>query len=363
MKGRLGIGLLVLMAVAVGAYAAYAGEGPVQLTLEEAIRRGLAASIAVQRAELNVQFLELEYRQAEVNARATVTPLQLAEAKQAYENALYEANLQKVRAALTVESAYYAVLKAQYTVELRTNALDRALQQVDIAQRRHALGQITDVQLREAEQHLLEAQFALMQAENDLRLVRLQFGQLIGLPDTEWVLTEDVPFEEEEIDLDAAVATARERRFEVIRAKQEVADAEQAVRLADNSYTPRIELERAKIRLAQAELALQQTLNQVMGEVWEAVMRLNEAALRANLAQSRLDLAHANLALAELRYQNGLNTLLDVLAAEAELAEAEVESVAAVYDYNVAKAQYLSAIGMGFERWPGLLGGTTEGAQ
>ena len=115
--------------------------------------------------------------------------------------------------------------------------------------------------------------------------------------------------------------------------------------------------------MGQAELALAQAYQQVRGEVLEAVMRLEEAGIRSELAASRLELAASNLTLAELRYHNGLNTLLDVLEAEAELAEAEVEAVTAAYDYNVARAQYLSSIGLGFERWPDLLGPSVEGVE
>lgn len=331
-----------------------------QLTLEDAIRRGLESSIAMQRAQLEAELLELEYRQAQVNARATVTPLQLEEAKQAYENALYMVSLQRVQTALSVEAAYYSVLKAERTVDLRASALDRAAQQVEVAAMRHSMGQITDVQLAEAEQRLMAAELAYKQALNAQLLARLRLNQLIGAGDEVFVLTDDVVFEPEPVNLEEALATAEERRFEIIRAKQQVAKAQQGVVLADNVYTPRVELERALILARQAELALEQAYQQVRSEVFDAVMRLEEAGIRSELAAVRLELAASNLSLAELRYQNGLNTLLDVLEAEAELAEAEVEAVTAAYDYNVARAQYLSSIGMGFERWPDLLGSALE---
>lgn len=331
-----------------------------QLTLEDAIRRGLESSIAMQRAQLEAELLELEYRQAQVNARATVTPLQLEEAKQAYENALYMVSLQRVQTALSVEAAYYSVLKAERTVDLRASALDRAAQQVEVAAMRHSMGQITDVQLAEAEQRLMAAELAYKQALNAQLLARLRLNQLIGAGDEVFVLTDDVVFEPEPVNLEEALATAEERRFEIIRAKQQVAKAQQGVVLADNVYTPRVELERALILARQAELALEQAYQQVRSEVFDAVMRLEEAGIRSELAAGRLELAASNLSLAELRYQNGLNTLLDVLEAEAELAEAEVEAVTAAYDYNVARAQYLSSIGMGFERWPDLLGSALE---
>lgn len=356
MKASRACGILWLcLAMVIGYSVVHAETTPESLTLKEAIRRGLNSSAAMQQAELSVRLMELEHKQAEVNAHATVSPLQLAEAKQAYNNARYQADLQRVQTSLAVESAYYSVLKAADTVDLRVNALDRAVQQVDIAQRRHAAGQITDVQLREAEQRLKEADLAHRQAVHNLLLARMEFSQLVGLSLDGWVLTDEVTYSPDEVEIAAALASAETHRFEMIQGRQRIENAEQAVRLADNSYTPKIELQRAQIALTQAQLALEQSHDQVRHQVWEAVLRLDEAELRYELAQDRRDLAADSLTLAELRYQNGLNTLLDVLQAESVLAEAEVEAVAATYDYNVARARYISAVGLGFERWPDLL--------
>lgn len=361
MKGPRALGIVWLcLAILWSAMAAQAETAKESLTLQAAIRRGLQSGAAMQQANFAVQLLELEYKQAEVNVHATVSPLQLAEVKQAYENALYQVELQRVQTALAVESGYYAVMKAKDTLELRMNALDRAAQQVDIAQRRHAAGQTTDVQLRETEQRLKEAEFAYRQASSNLLLARMEFSHIIGLPIDGWLLTDEVTFVRDNVEIEAALLSAEAHRFEMIQARQIVETAERAVRLADNSYTPKIELERAQIALAQAQLALMQNRDQVRHQVWQAVLRLDEADTRYELAQDRRDLAADTLTLAELRYQNGLNTMLDVLQAESALAEAEVEAVAATYDHNVARAQYLSAIGLGLERWPDLVDTTSS---
>lgn len=343
-------------ALAVLLCTALAQAGEVTLTLQEAIRRGLEHSPAMQRAHLALELMELEYRQAEVNAHATVSPLELAAAKQAYENARFQVELQRVQTALEVELQVYNVMKAEDTVHLRQDALERAMQQADIAQRRHAVGQITNVQLREAEQRLRVAELAFRQATNNLFLARVRLGQYIGVSATDIKLTVETDIKRVEVDFSSALATAEENRFEMIQALQAIESAEQAVKLADNDYTPRIELERARIQLAQAQLNMKQARDLIHREVLEAVMRLEEAEARLELALSEQDLAAENLTLAELRYQNGLSTFLDVLEAEAALAEARVQAIAATYDYNIARAQYMSAVGLGFERWPELKG-------
>jgi len=338
-----------------------ANGAPNVLTLEEAIRRGLEASPAMRRAQLRLELAQLELRRAEVNVRATVTPLELEDARKAVERAEHQLQLARVEVALDVERLYYGVLRARDTLSLRRNATERAARQLDIARRRHASGQVTELQLREVEQNLSVAELAEREAEHRLHMAWMALRQAIG--DTAWEMDGEIELEHEialareEVDIEQALADAQERRLEVLFARQAVEDAQRAVRLADNDYTPRVELQRARIALSEAELALAEAEAQVRREVWDAAIRLQEAEGRYELALERLALASDQLDLAELRYHNGLNTVLDVLTAESVLAAAETEAVAAHYDYNIARAEYLRARGRGFDRWPHLLGG------
>ncbi len=333
-----------------------------ELTLEEAIRLGLAVSSEMKQAQLAVWLAELNLRHAEVNLHATVTPLELQEAQLALQNAKVQARLEEARTALQVERLYYQVLKAQATLALRQEAVQRGIQQLEVAHSRHRAGEITDLQLREAEQEVIRAEVAENQAANALRLAQMQLRQKIGIPaDVELILTEKVDFERREVNIAEALQIATERRYEITTAQQDVDRAKREVQLADNAYTPPIVLQRAKIELERAEARLAQTIDDIHYEVTQAFFNLEEAETRYYLAQVDLELAQANLDLAQIRYDHGLISLLDVFTVQAALAEAEVKAVAAMYDYNVAWAEYLSAIGLGFDRWPDLLLGDVNG--
>src|SRR5690606_10015956 len=138
-------------------------------------------------------------RRAEVNVRATVTPLQLEEARQRKERADHQVLLQRVRTALDVGRLYYGVLRAQDTLASRQNATDRAARQLDIARRRHASGQVTDLQLREVEQSLIAAEVAEKEAEHALQLAWMRFRQTVGIPEGELVLLEPSEEAQEEV--------------------------------------------------------------------------------------------------------------------------------------------------------------------
>ena len=264
--------------------------------------------------------------------------------------------LQEACTALQVERLYYQVLKAQATLALRQEAVQRGVQQLEVAHSRHRAGEITDLQLREAEQEVIRAEVAEGQAANALRLALMQLRQKIGIaPTVELVLTERVDFERRAVDIAESLQIATERRYEITTAQQDVDRAQREVQLADNAYTPQIVLRRAQIELERAEARLAQTIDDIYYEVTQAVFNLEEAEIKYHLAQVDLELAQANLDLAQIRYDHGLISLLDMFTVQAALAEAEVKAVAAMYDYNVAWAEYLSAIGLGFDRWPDLL--------
>lgn len=350
---RWGWTAVLVFAIALG-FVAWAEAAPKELTLEEAIRRGIATSPDMRRAELRLESAALEWRRAEVNARATVPPVEMERIKQALERAQLEVMLTRVATALHIERLYYDVLQARDTLLLRESATERAARQLDIARRRHASGQLTELQLREGEQSLSAAELAEREAQHRLHMARMALQRATGLDGEDVVLTEEVDMAPEAVDVERDIADALERRLELLFARRAVEEAQRAVELADNDYTPRIEWERARIALAEAELAYRDEEERVRREVWASALALVEAEGRHALALQQLDLAADQLELAELRHQNGLNTVLDVLNAQSRFAAAEVEVVAARYNYNIARAAYLQAAGRGFDRWPHL---------
>lgn len=366
-RSRLSGALFIVLGLVIfaGSLAAAADDSVPEhkLTLEEAIGLGLGVSSEMKQAQLAVQLAELNLRHAEVNVHATVTPLQLQEAELELENAKVQERLQEARTALEVERLYYQVLKAQATLALRQDAVERGEQQLEVAHSRHRGGEITDLQLREAEQEVVRADAAESQAANALHLARMQLSQRIGIaPEAALVLTERVIFERREVTVTESLETATERRYEITTAQQDVDRAKREVQLADNAYTPQVVLNRAQINLSMAEAKLAQAIDDIQYEVSGAYYNLEASEVTYHLAQVDLELAQANLDLAQIRYDHGLVSLLDVFVVQAALAEAEVKAVAAMYDYNVAWAEYLAAIGLGFDRWPNLVEGEAPDA-
>ena len=107
---------------------------------------------------------------------------------------------------------------------------------------------------------------------------------------------------------------------------------------------------RAKIKEAESDLRSQQiTRDQlrqnVSVEVLQALSNINDAQTRAAAAGLGADQAAEALRLANVRYQNGLGTILDVVNAEAQAAQARTNLLNAQYDYQTSQAQLTRAIG------------------
>lgn len=330
--------------------------GVLELSLEDAIRLGLAASPDIKRAELEMKLAELRKNVAEANTLG-VSEVEREQARRAYANAEYNYQLQQVQTALRVESLYYAVLRAEDTLALRSKAVQLAQEQHQVALSQFQIGAISELRLREVAHEVRKAQYAEDAARNALTLAELNLKQELGLPiDVPIRLTETVDFVPQEVDLDAALAIAEERRFEIHRALQAVEAAQDAVARASAPNIPRVQRDEAIIALDIALVNLEAAYNTVRPSVIKAVYDLLAAEEAYYLAVEAEALARENHAWAEEQYYNyGLISLAELLTSQARLDEAQVAVVAAKYEYNIAWAEYLTAIGLGFDRWPSLI--------
>ena len=58
-------------------------------------------------------------------------------------------------------------------------------------------------------------------------------------------------------------------------------------------------------------------------------------------------MAEEGLRVANLRFQNGIGTQLEILSAQSALTQARTNYIQAIYDYQMAVAKYDKAIGKG----------------
>ncbi|NRB09737.1 MAG: TolC family protein, partial [Richelia sp.] len=90
----------------------------------------------------------------------------------------------------------------------------------------------------------------------------------------------------------------------------------------------------AKTNMAFAETQFAQQRNQIRFEVEQAYSNLKSSLDNVQTANAALDQAKEALRLARLRFQAGVGTQTDVIAAESDLTRSEGNRVRAILDYN-----------------------------
>ncbi|MFH5884227.1 TolC family protein [Halalkalibaculum sp. DA3122] len=105
-------------------------------------------------------------------------------------------------------------------------------------------------------------------------------------------------------------------------------------------------LQIAKIEQRDLELQREQTIRSAKNEIQSAREALNQAIETAPAREEALNQAREGYQRAQARLENGLGSQLDVIEAEFQLRQAEVNYAQMVYNYLSAKARYDQAIGM-----------------
>src|SRR5579875_706954 len=249
---------------------------------------------------------------------------------------------------------------AQGTVGAAQRAVDGAQENVRVTAARVRVGTSprfdllqAQVQLAQSQQNLTRAKTGLVQAQQTLALVLNQPLTTRYQPVTPLGLPAPPP------NVDALVRMALQQRPELIQARANVEAAEAAIDLAAAGRRPNITLtggptvatsdpterlpvswtgaiqvtlaildggltgakvEAARQQLAQAQLAEQQLRQTIEQQVRTAYLGLQDAAEELRSARAALESAREALRIANVRFQAGVGTQLEVVTAEQNLA-------------------------------------------
>jgi outer membrane protein TolC len=138
------------------------------------------------------------------------------------------------------------------------------------------------------------------------------------------------------INLNAIALGAQSRTWDV--------SAALSLPLFDSGAT-RGKVKSARADLQSAKLATEDTKRQVDLEVTQARIGMQDAAERLSTARKDVEQAREALRLANVRYQAGVATAVEVTDAEVALTQSRTNEVNATYDYMQARAQFDRALG------------------
>ena len=290
---------------------------------------------------------------------------------------------QRFQVTATTAQLFYTALAAEDLVRVAETQVERAKQSRQISVNRFAVGAAIRSDTLTSTVDLGTAQLALLQAQGNLATVQANLGRQIGLdhavnavrdsalaslPDTTGLRAEVLDSSPQVRQADAQARAAR--------AQVTVAHAQYWPTLSasySNGYTGPDPTTQSYFNSWTLRFSLSWTLfdgfgregNQVSASVQREVAEAHAADLRLQLnalftqqaaalftASAQIGFADANVAAAaealrvvQDRYRLGAGTLLDLLTAETNLTQAQVNQVQAHYDYLNARAQLEALVG------------------
>ncbi len=295
--------------------------------------------------------------------------------------------------AYLVSYRFYDALLAREQIEVERQNVQYLQKQLETAQDRFEAKTVSKFDVLRAEVELANAQPALISAKNNYRIAVDELYSAIGhqnsepLPYDGTEIAGELTFERFPYELSQAIADAIEYRPEILQLDTVVKAREVGIDIAKAGYLPTVsvygnygyeknpnygdfsdslkgwsvglqsswslfdgratkgKLIQARSQLRQAQLDCSKLQLSIEVEVRRAVSALQEADELAAAANKVVEQAEEALRLAEVRYEAGAATQLELLQTRVSLTQAKTNLLSANYRYLLAAAQYRRATG------------------
>jgi outer membrane protein len=299
---------------------------------------------------------------------------------------------------LTVKQSYYALLAAKKLVEVARKTIEQTENHLKQAEAFFRAGSKPRFDVTRAEVEVNNANLGLINAKNGVRIRTIALNNAMGTdPGKSTEIVEELPSVPVLPTLDQAQTDALQNRPDMKRIEADIAAAQARLSAERSNYLPTLSANAAynwangttelgnfpgapiplqgdvqnswnagilltlplfqggltKGRVAEARanvLALdaqRDAIKQsILLEVNQAYADLESAAARVEVMEKTLQKARENLDIAHGRYKAGVGPYIEVTDAQLSSVNAETDHIKALYDYHLAIAQLLKAMGI-----------------
>lgn len=308
---------------------------------------------------------------------------QIESAHSSSEAAVADLAVSELDVSLTAKIAYYQVLLAREMANVYEDRVAEAQERLRIAEKAFEEGRIARYDLLRNRTDLAESQQQLNNARRDVEVALADLKSALGISqESNITLTDTLATPQPLEDVTTLRQLAVRQRPEVTAAHARIKAARSDVGVAKSAYKPQIyamgmaelaassestdtgalvgitvsipildgglrksAVDEAQTMVQQAEAEKREVLLAVERDVSTAYARVSAAAENVTLAKAAVEQAEEDYRIIKLRYEAGKSINVEVLDALASLTRARTDYVAALYNYNVARADLLRAIG------------------
>ena len=285
---------------------------------------------------------------------------------------------------LLVCQGYFRVLRGEKLVNVAQQEVIQLTEQLQDARNLYDVGVTTYNDVLQAEVALADAEQRLITAKNDVVNAKSALNKLMGLPiPAPLSLAEEKDLAVPPLKLNEAADRALKQRSDLKAAASRIEQGEKNVIQAQAKHFPRLyaqaghfyqenrawvhdsqwfaifgfqwslftgldtraQVRQAKEKVEQLRLQRQDLNDQVRLDVQTASLALKETADRIRVTEKAVVQGEENLRLNQERYREQVGTATEVLDASTLLTRTRVNFFNARYDHQLAKAQFLWAVG------------------
>ncbi len=284
-----------------------------------------------------------------------------------------------------VKKAYYSLLRAKKQRDLAMEIVKQYEHHLAQAKALYEVGTKPKIDVTKAEVDLSNSKLNLIKAENGVKIAKVALDNAMGIPEApDYDIKDSFEINKIVLSLEEALQRAYENRSDLKSLREKLQSAKVSVELAKKDYYPTLtgkvtysiprtgsfyeedkwdasvtlsvplfsgfstvyKVQEAKANFESAKYNEESLRQRIYMEVKEAYLNIIEAEERIKTAEIALRQAKENLELARNRYAVGLGSSVEMTDSMASYANSNFEYIQALYDYKIAEANLVKAMGM-----------------
>ncbi|MCS7069278.1 MAG: TolC family protein [Meiothermus sp.] len=317
------------------------------LTLTQALSQAYSRGPSLQSAQATLQNATLQLEALKADPSTLIVARTQAE-----QNAkLAQVNLEATRLSVmqSVVNAYLSLYETQQNVALYQAQVALNQRNLEVAKARQAAGNATALDVARAQTTLDSSRQSLTNAQSQIPVLAAQLAALMGLSDLGNVAVVAPPAPPAlQADLAALSRDLFSRLPGVLQAQQAVELSELNVKLADNDYTPAVQLTSAKTSLENNQRTLQTAQQNAQTSLTNTYQAAQNAYRNIALAQANVANAQKVVEQSQAALRAGTISALQLQTDQVSLKSAEYALIQAQSAYWKALAAFSVAAGQDF---------------